>query len=561
MSRKKDKYDVCIIGSGAGAGPIAYSMAMAGKRVVVLEKGGWFTEKDFAKDEIGTCRRELYSSHINEEPHVIEDKNNEGEWKGVPSTESGWSFWNGNVVGGSSNFMSGYFHRMKEVDFRLLSEFGPVEGANVVDWPLSYEEMECWYTQVEEIVGVSGRIVDHPNQEKRSNASFPFPPLVDHPLASWIDSACSRLGYHSMPMPRAILSQEHNGRSPCSYSVFCGSYGCNTGAKGSARAALLVPAAKTGNLRIITYAMAYKLETDTKGNVEFVRYFDEKGNSQNIYADTFVVACQAVETSRLLLMSKTSTHPDGIGNKYGQVGKNLIFSGGGLGHGDLFFDDLAPSRIEDLKTRGPFINRSLQDWYTINDPELGYAKGGTIDFLHDHPNPIRKANKIKSTNGRLLWGKELQNKLERYFLHSRRVAFEVFNDWLPNDNCFVSLDPLIRDKWGLPVAKIRIGYHRQDVKIGHFLAEKAVKVLKEIGVKDIYTSISGAPPANLQAGGCRFGTDPKQAVLDKNCLVYGTENLFVTDGSFMPTGGSVPFTWTIYANSFRVADFILKNTA
>jgi choline dehydrogenase-like flavoprotein len=123
----------------------------------------------------------------------------------------------------------------------------------------------------------------------------------------------------------------------------------------------------------------------------------------------------------------------------------------------------------------------------------------------------------------------------------------------------VSLDPQVKDQWDNPVARIRLGYHEHDLKVGEFLAGKAEKVLQELGAESIGSGVSGSPPPNLQAGGCRFGNDPQTSVLDKNCRIHNQDNVYVTDGSFMPTGGSVPFTWTIYANSFRVADH-LKQT-
>ncbi|HIC43960.1 MAG TPA: oxidoreductase, partial [Sulfurimonas sp.] len=131
-------------------------------------------------------------------------------------------------------------------------------------------------------------------------------------------------------------------------------------------------------------------------------------------------------------------------------------------------------------------------------------------------------------------------------------------DWAPNDDCFVSLDDKVKDKWNLPVAKVRIGSVKSDLEIGKKIAVKAESLLKQMGAREISSSISAAPPANLQAGGCRFGNDPKNSVLDKNCKTHELSNLYITDGSFMPTGGSVPFTWTIYANSFRVADIIIN---
>jgi choline dehydrogenase-like flavoprotein len=154
--------------------------------------------------------------------------------------------------------------------------------------------------------------------------------MIDHPFASWIDKAGDELGYHPFPMSRAILTQNFNQRNSCSYSVYCGSYGCATGAKGSSRAALLDVAIRTGRCEVRPNSMVYKLESDAKGKVESVKYFDREGNSKTVDAKIFVVACQAVETSRLLLMSKGSKHPNGLGNNTGQVGINLIFSAGGI---------------------------------------------------------------------------------------------------------------------------------------------------------------------------------------------------------------------------------------
>jgi choline dehydrogenase-like flavoprotein len=196
--------DVCVIGSGAGGGPVAVTLAEAGYSVVVLEKGPWLTEKDFFKDEIVCCRRNTYTRNLQEEFHVVEERDRNKAWVAKPTYDSSWDFWNGNMVGGSSNLMSGFFHRLKPKDFRLLSEFGAIEGANVVDWPIDYDDLEPYYTKVEKTVGISGRVVNHPNQEPRSTQNFPFAPTAEHPIANWFDEACQREGLHSVPVPRAI---------------------------------------------------------------------------------------------------------------------------------------------------------------------------------------------------------------------------------------------------------------------------------------------------------------------------------------------------------------------
>lgn len=556
-----EEYDICIIGSGAGAAPIAYELSKSGFRVIVLEKGKWFKTEDLSKDEIVTTRRNVYTPPLQEEQHIIETKNDDGDWESESTYSTGRSFWNGNMVGGSTNLMSGFFHRMKPNDFKLLSAYGSIEGANIVDWPVDYDEMEHYFDKVEKIVGISGRVVNHSTLEPRSNNSFPYPPLAENVVSKWIDAAANDLGYSAVPIPRAILSRPDKSRSSCVYSNFCGSYGCSSDAKGSARVALLNKALTTGNCTIIPESKVFKLETNGSGKITKTWFYDAESSKQSVEAKIFVVACQAVETSRLLLMSKNEDFPNGLSNNSGLVGKNLIFSGGGVGSGIFKYDDLSKERVEQLKVPGVFINRALQHWYEIDDkkafPEK--VKGGTIDFLFEHANGISKAIRNKKDNdGNLVYGSALKSKMKNYFLSQRKLNFEIFVDWLPTDNCFVTLDENVKDKWGDPVAKIRIDNHPHDIAVGEYLAEKAEELMSKLEVTNIRSSISGAPPTNLMAGGCRFGDDPATSVLDRNCKSHEVDNLYVTDGSFMPTGGSVTYTWTIYANSFRVADVIIK---
>lgn len=550
--------DVCIIGSGAGASPVAYELSKAGYKVVVLEKGPWLKTEDFTKDELIATRKDLYIPNLEDESHQIVSSNSEGNWSVQNTADTGNDFWNGNVVGGSSNFMSGYFHRMKPQDFKLRSIYGEIEGANIVDWPINYDDLEPYYAKVEEVIGVSGEVKEHPYLEPRSTANFPYPPLATNIISQLIDDAAEALEINTFGTPRAIISKGKEARNACYYSNYCGSYGCSSAAKGSARSSLLEPALETGNLEIIPFAKVFHLETDGNGTIVKANYYDSAGEKQFIEAKLFVVAAQATETSRLLLMSKNDEFPNGLANNNEQVGKNLVFSSGGVGSCNLYYEDFDPKIADQLKIPGLFVNRACQEWYELESESGQKIKGGTVDFLWDHANPVSRTIKAKWDGNDLLYGKALKEKIHSYFTEQRRLKFEIFTDWSPNDDCFIELSDDKFDKWGDPVGKIWTGAIDYDKTVGETIAKNTIPILEKLGGKNISYSISSYPSVNLQAGGCRFGNDPKTSVLDANCKTHEVTNLYVTDGSFMPTGGSTTFTFTIYANAFRVADKILE---
>lgn len=546
-------YDVCIIGSGTGGSPIAYELSNAGFKVVVLEKGKYYTEKDFSKDELAVSRRDKFTPSLKDEKHIINEIDADGKISRFDGHEYSWSFWNGSMVGGSSNLMSGYFHRLKPNDFKLKSVYGEIEGANVEDWPISYDELEPFYEKVERVVGVSGSTKKHKFLEPRSTPQLPYVKLEENSVTKWFDKACEDLGYESFATPRAVLSMDALKRNGCSYSNFCGSYACATGAKGSARAALL----QKCDAKIIPEAFVYKLGSD-KTSINEAFYFDKDKKSHTIKAKIFVLAAQAIESSRLLLNSANKHFPNGLANSNKQLGKNLIFSGGGSGEGRFDFKDLNKKQQEELMQTGLFFNRSLQNDYEFESKGKKY-KGGTTDFLFEHQNLIsRVAREFYDEEGNIMWGDKLRDKIHKALTTSRKLSFEVFVDWLPSDKCFVSVDDKEKDKYGVNVGVINLYGHPHDLKVGEHLAQKAVNILEKMGARDINYSISSSPPPNLVAGGCRFGDNPETSVLDKNCKAHELDNLYVTDASFMPTGGSVPYTWTIYANSFRVAEIIKK---
>jgi choline dehydrogenase-like flavoprotein len=552
------KYDVVVIGSGASGGAVAYTLCKAGFKVAMIEKGRLVDRDEFTKDELGYCRRDLVTPSLFDEYHTIEEKK-EGKWVATPTHESGWSFWNGNIVGGSSNFMSGMLHRLHPDDFRLKSKYGEIKGANVVDWPISYEDLEPYYTLAEELVGISGDYKKHRYEPWRSTLNFTQKPTAENAVVKLFDHSCKALNITPLVTPRAVLSSDKGHRKACYYSNYCGSYGCSSGAKGSAREAFLTPALATGNLTLLSNTHVMSLHTTLKDAVDYaVAVNTITGKKKHIKANLFVVAAQAHESARLLLNSSNKQHPNGLANISGELGKNLLFSGGGSGQGELHKKNLKQIKFEELMNTGLFINRSVLDWYFVDHWWDGTFKGGSVEFMFEHQNIISRARKNIYKEDKLLWGKDLGDTLVKNFTEQKSIRFEIFNDWLPNDNCFVSLDPTHKDKYGMPVGKLRLEGHPHDVKVGKYIAKKCENILEEMGATNIYASISSSASQNLVAGGCRFGDNPKHSVLNKYCQAHDVPNLFVADASFMPTGGSVAYTWTIYANALRVADYIVK---
>jgi len=551
-------FDAVIIGSGAAGGAVAYMLTRAGLDVALIEKGRLLRREDFTKDELAYCRRDIVTPNLFDEYHIIEMRQN-GRWVATPTYESGWSFWNGNIVGGSSNLMSGMFHRMHPVDFRLKSAFGAVKGANVVDWPIGYEDLEPYYTLAETLVGISGKFSPHPMEPPRFTPDFPYPPTRENRIVKRFDAACRHLGYTPLVTPRAILSKDQGRRHGCYYSNFCGSYGCGSGAKGSSREAFIVPALATGKLTLLSTTHVTRLLAD-KHKVYAAEAVDTLTRKPlRFEAEIFVVAAQAHESVRLLFNSANRYHPLGLGNHSKQLGKNLLFSGGGFGTGELHRDVLGDAMFEAMMEPGWFINRSLLDWYIVNDSWHGRFKGGLIEWMFEHQNIIARALKeTRDDSGKLVWGEALAKKLQRRFCDHKTLRFEIFNDWLPTDECYISVDTAYTDTYGMPVGKLRIANHPQDIRVGRFLAQKCERLLKTMGARRIRSVVNGLPAQNLIAGGCRFGDDPNTSVLDRECKVHGIRNLYVADASFMPTGGSVPYTWTIYANALRVGEIIAK---
>jgi choline dehydrogenase-like flavoprotein len=271
-----------------------------------------------------------------------------------------------------------------------------------------------------------------------------------------------------------------------------------------------------------------------------------------------VLAASAIESARLLLSSRSAAFPDGLANGSGKVGKNLVFSSATLG-GARFEAGTFPAD----PSRHLSAQRSIQDHYHMDPPVDGVAKAGTLMFLVGYVEPIATAEAIalrapqtKEHHG-LVWGARLKERI-RDRLKQSHVHYESFCEFYANAGTYVDLDPKVKDRWGAPVARITLAPHAKTREATALLARTAARILDAMHPAERYVTTEHVDTTFLQGGTCRFGEDPATSVLDRHCRAHEVPNLYVTDGSFMPTSGGVPFTMTIMANALRVADHLVR---
>ena len=537
--------DVLIIGSGAGGAALAWSLGARGLRVVVLEKGPRYARHQYLHDEIAMEDASgFFLPRLEEDPHVVVRD-------GTPPERSSLG-WTASCVGGGTVHMGASLYRFSASDFRARSTFGECE--QVVDWPYSYDALAPYYSVAEQQLGVSGGSRSHPFLGIRP-LPYPMPPLQSHPLAAELDRASAALGLRAFHTPRAINSVPYGGRPACGYCDFCAGFGCPTGARGTAQETLLAAAERTADTEVLERCFAIEVTLNAAGRAAGCVYFDDRDLEHSIDARVVCVCCSAVESARLLLLSRSRCFPDGLANGSGCVGQHLQFHSVSSGAGRFGYTRHALQRSD----HNHFLNRSLADYYAVEPPTLPYAKGGLLRFDLARPLPIARAQQaIRERSSTSLWGDALKEAIRTPFRDHCEVEFEVFHDFLPNSRTFVTLDPDVRDRWRLPVARIQLGTVPHHATAGQWLVERGLDVLRGMRADSVAATGSGGVSRAMVHGTCRAGVDPSTSVLDPFCQSHEVPNLFVVDGSFMPTSGGAPSTLTIAANALRTADRIAE---
>jgi choline dehydrogenase-like flavoprotein len=541
--RKPDKADVCIIGAGASGATAAKVLTERGFRVVALERGPWRTKETFGGDELANINRyNLWPDPLLNPRTVVRPESGSTE----PTTDLFCPV--PQMVGGGTVHWQGWLPRFTRDDFRLKTVVGDLPGTSLADWPITYDELEPYYSQIEWAFGVSGQAGANAFESERSG-DYPCPPLPLSYYARNFQRGCDALGWNSFPTPQAALSRPHNGRPPTVISAFAQQHGDPSGTRSSALNVFVPDAVATGRYELRPDCYVREITVDERGRARSAVYVDGDGEVVEQEADVIILAGGAVESARLMLLSQSARFPHGLGNGSDLVGRNVTWHEYSASVG--IFDDPVYAWAG-----GGYVSASSFQFYQ-HDESRGFASGGHIACAGvGIPLPINWTLPDKP-----LWGPEAKQMDRDFFNHSMAVAM-VLHDMPQHDNR-ITLDDKVTDAWGLPVARVTLSPHENDLAMGRFLVDRCGDILDAAGARTVHKVYADKVTGNCshQHGTTRMGNDPETSVLDRWCRSHEVDNLFVVDGGPFPTGTGANPTLTIMANAWRVAEHIATNGA
>jgi choline dehydrogenase-like flavoprotein len=520
--------DVLVIGAGPSGAVVAHTLVERGFSVTVLEQGDWVNPSDFP------------ANHPEWELLIQKDWHHDPNIRQLPSdypvevSDSDMSPVMFNAVGGSSIFYGAEWPRLLPSDFRVRTLDGVAD-----DWPISYEDLKPYHDEVDRFIGVAGVDGDPAYPE---GLTYPMPP---HPLGKVGRRAAegmNKLGWHWWPGTNAIASYKHKTLEPCARWGTC-EFGCPEGAKASFDLIYLPQALRLG-AQLVTGARVSKLLTGARGLVEGVTWIDREGNEHFQPARTVVLCANGIGSARLLLLSATSQHPDGLANSSGLVGRNLML------HPNC---SVAGYYDEPLKSwEGPAgqLIHSMQFYDT--DGSRGFVRGSKLHVL-PLPGPLNAVDAHRALGFDCLWGDGFHAAASA---HASGILWAANTEDLPDERNAVVLDDTLTDGDGIPAPKVHYRISENTRKILRFTIDRLEEVHQASGAARTFPVELWVDQPGHLLGTARMGDDPSSSVVDSFGRSHDVSNLLIADGSIFVTSGSANPTCTIAALALRVAKSI-----
>jgi choline dehydrogenase-like flavoprotein len=508
------RYDVIIIGSGAGGGTLAYHLANAGKRVLILERGTFLPQE---KDNWNTTAVFLDNRYHTKD--VWTDK--EGK-----DLHPGTGYW----VGGNTKVYGAALFRLREQDFDVLHHQGGISPA----WPVKYDVFEPYYTLAEKLFCVHGQQGIDPTEPRRS-AAYPYPPVSNEPLMQEIQNDLEGMGLKPFPCPLGLkLNEADRVESKCIRCDTCDGYPCLVHAKSDSDINCIRKIMHLPNVTLVTQAKVTRLLTNATGTaIESVEAeLDGTGKKTTFAGDVVAVCCGAINSAALLLLSANDKHPNGLANNSDMVGRHFMFHQADA----ILAIDKKQNHSSYMKT------------FTLNDFYFGDK---------DYHYPMGNVQPVGSFHHEMMKGDAppLTPTFVLDLLTTHAVPWWLTTEDLPDPNNRVQIAN----------GRVRLDYTPNNVESFNRLKDKWIDTLKQAGHADHWMHLRAYFKKRIplegvghQNGTCRFGTDPKQSVLDTNCRTHDVDNLYVVDGSFFASSGAVNPSLTIIANALRVGDHLLE---
>jgi choline dehydrogenase-like flavoprotein len=502
-----DSSVVVVIGSGAGGGVLSNELAQRGIDVVCLEAGRRLAPGDIVNDEAAMFGKLTWL-----DPRI-------GTGQAIPP----FPVWTCKTVGGTTMHWTASCPRMQAHEFRARSTYGDIPDTNLVDWPIAPAEMDGWYSRAEERMGVTG--------------THGIPRLPGNNNYKVLAAGARKLGYSDVDTNNvAINPTARDGRGACLQTGFCTS-GCVVQAKWSTLYTEIPRAEQTGHFELRPESMAVAIEHDQQGRASAVRYLDASGQLRRQRARAVCVAGNAVETTRLLLNSRSDRFPNGLANSSDQVGRNYMrhFIAGVVGE--------MPGAVN--LHRGAHQAGIVKD-ERGNDPKRGFVGGILMLTVPFAPEIFAK---FLYPGG---WGEEVARTLDNY---DHLAAMLLHGEDLPQQSNRITLHPQQKDGYGLPVPVVHYEEHPNTTRMKAYALEKGKAVYQALGATKVHTMVN-VLPATHNMGTARMGTDPATSVCNPWGQSHDVPNLFVSDGSLMPTVGCENPTLTIVALVMRQAEYL-----